>query len=650
MTNRYGLRFETGERRGEIIPITGSAFTVGRRPGNSLQVVEVSVSARHAELEVTGEGVLVRDLGSTNGTRVAGERIAERLLEPGVEILFGSVQFTFVDVREGAGSAARPVPAADPVASAALSQTVIQPAEGAIEWTAEKLARARRGSKLGPVVLLVAVAVGAASAWWYFGSGTGAAAGRTRPVEAAAGNLLADGYSFEEESIPWEASEEAPATFLQDERGRYSGHTGLSADLAGAEWARHLSQTVDTRPGRVLELAARTRTSGDAGLRIGVELGPDGTDEPTLLVWSPRVASTDFEETSLSVVAPIGFSRVRAVVSASAEEGGRADVDDVRLSGSGTGAPTHTLDEYKFFALGDPPTAAALARVDHVLLAGIEARPAGTLVGAEPSPLTASAEGDGIRLGFEGPAATLRLVASRIAVEGGLATMGEGGYAAYRSDFERSGVSDLLLGSETDLVRVRFASPVTVKGRSQGGSLVVRADLPADGSVFLQLRFRAERGEAVRLAGSADDAEARGNLGECLALWQSLLDEYPYERQFVERAEQTRSRLILAGHEEVQVLSRKLSRARFFRMLALYRECLGDARNIAERYAGSEVADAADDLAATIEAELAALEVDLDRDEVRRLEAIVAALEVEGSDGLAAQVRDYLEARYPRSR
>jgi hypothetical protein len=97
MQNRFSLRIESGERRGETVDVPPGGLTLGRRPGNSVQILDASVSGRHAELVVDGEGVLLRDLGSTNGTRVAGERISERRLTGGDEVLLGNVRMTFVD-------------------------------------------------------------------------------------------------------------------------------------------------------------------------------------------------------------------------------------------------------------------------------------------------------------------------------------------------------------------------------------------------------------------------------------------------------------------------------------------------------------------------------------------------------------------------
>ena len=57
------------------IRITTSPFTVGRRNSTSLTIDNPSVSGKHAELILEEGNLLVRDLGSTNGTFVNGMRI-----------------------------------------------------------------------------------------------------------------------------------------------------------------------------------------------------------------------------------------------------------------------------------------------------------------------------------------------------------------------------------------------------------------------------------------------------------------------------------------------------------------------------------------------------------------------------------------------
>ena len=72
---RVGLTFMTGPRRGKQVALTlGPMAVLGRVPGCALTLPEdPEVSSRHAELEALANGrVVLRDLGSTNGTRLNG--------------------------------------------------------------------------------------------------------------------------------------------------------------------------------------------------------------------------------------------------------------------------------------------------------------------------------------------------------------------------------------------------------------------------------------------------------------------------------------------------------------------------------------------------------------------------------------------------
>jgi EAL domain-containing protein (putative c-di-GMP-specific phosphodiesterase class I) len=60
----------------EKFPINVATFVLGRRPGVSLMLPSARVSGRHAEILVIGENLLIRDLGSTNGTYVNRRRVA----------------------------------------------------------------------------------------------------------------------------------------------------------------------------------------------------------------------------------------------------------------------------------------------------------------------------------------------------------------------------------------------------------------------------------------------------------------------------------------------------------------------------------------------------------------------------------------------
>ena len=77
----------------------GREAVIGRSAECELRVPSVAASRRHAAVFRRGDEVSVRDLGSTNGTLVNGEKISgERALEAGDRIEVGGVTITFCRV------------------------------------------------------------------------------------------------------------------------------------------------------------------------------------------------------------------------------------------------------------------------------------------------------------------------------------------------------------------------------------------------------------------------------------------------------------------------------------------------------------------------------------------------------------------------
>ncbi|GLZ44956.1 hypothetical protein Acsp06_11410 [Actinomycetospora sp. NBRC 106375] len=81
----------------EVVLLTGASVTIGRAEGNAVVLGhDTQVSSMHAVLQSYGAGWAIRDLGSTNGTVVAGERlVAERALRHGDTIQLGRTHLTF---------------------------------------------------------------------------------------------------------------------------------------------------------------------------------------------------------------------------------------------------------------------------------------------------------------------------------------------------------------------------------------------------------------------------------------------------------------------------------------------------------------------------------------------------------------------------
>lgn len=68
---------------GDPIPLLKSTLLVGRRESADIVLRFPNVSGTHCELSLVDGYWYVKDLGSSNGTKVNGQRITEKLLEPG---------------------------------------------------------------------------------------------------------------------------------------------------------------------------------------------------------------------------------------------------------------------------------------------------------------------------------------------------------------------------------------------------------------------------------------------------------------------------------------------------------------------------------------------------------------------------------------
>jgi len=80
------------------IALEQDRLTLGRSPDNDVVLGDSVVSRHHAILERIGTGWFIRDLNSSNGTDVNGDRvIGERVLRNGDEILIGRSRLVFHD-------------------------------------------------------------------------------------------------------------------------------------------------------------------------------------------------------------------------------------------------------------------------------------------------------------------------------------------------------------------------------------------------------------------------------------------------------------------------------------------------------------------------------------------------------------------------
>ncbi|HSH60151.1 MAG TPA: DUF3662 and FHA domain-containing protein [Acidimicrobiales bacterium] len=80
---------------GERVSVADKPLGIGRLAECEVVLADDSVSRRHAEVRRQGSQIVVADLGSTNGTKVNGERVAERVLDDGDVITVGNASLRF---------------------------------------------------------------------------------------------------------------------------------------------------------------------------------------------------------------------------------------------------------------------------------------------------------------------------------------------------------------------------------------------------------------------------------------------------------------------------------------------------------------------------------------------------------------------------
>ena len=82
------------------IELDRAVVVVGRHRWCDVRIASPRVSRRHCRLAVDRDGVLVRDLGSTNGTRINGRRVEEGVLRPGDELSIAHCRYHLAGLSE----------------------------------------------------------------------------------------------------------------------------------------------------------------------------------------------------------------------------------------------------------------------------------------------------------------------------------------------------------------------------------------------------------------------------------------------------------------------------------------------------------------------------------------------------------------------
>jgi signal transduction histidine kinase/pSer/pThr/pTyr-binding forkhead associated (FHA) protein len=89
-----------GRDQGTRFRLDGTTVTIGRGTSNQVQLHDTEVSREHAELMQRGDKLVLRDLGSSNGTFVNGSPVREHELASGDQLQLGRTLLLYTGVTE----------------------------------------------------------------------------------------------------------------------------------------------------------------------------------------------------------------------------------------------------------------------------------------------------------------------------------------------------------------------------------------------------------------------------------------------------------------------------------------------------------------------------------------------------------------------
>lgn len=89
------LHILSGQLEGKVFDLLEERVSIGRALDNTIRMEDGTVSHHHAMFVLDGDGYKLRDLNSTNGTRVNTMRVTETKLTNGDQVRIGSVEMRY---------------------------------------------------------------------------------------------------------------------------------------------------------------------------------------------------------------------------------------------------------------------------------------------------------------------------------------------------------------------------------------------------------------------------------------------------------------------------------------------------------------------------------------------------------------------------
>src|SRR5688572_25287093 len=112
----FQLKIAEGKDAGKEFLFEQDSVLIGRTPECDVVLYDAGVSRRHCRIFSEGDGYIVEDMGSANGTKVNGAPVKTQPLSDGDKLTLGPVVFAFAQVEveaEDPGTDGVGVPAAE---------------------------------------------------------------------------------------------------------------------------------------------------------------------------------------------------------------------------------------------------------------------------------------------------------------------------------------------------------------------------------------------------------------------------------------------------------------------------------------------------------------------------------------------------------
>jgi len=634
----FVLRFTSGEHAGRDVPLSGARTTLGRRPDNTVAFADVKVSGVHLEVARDGDGWVLRDLGSTNGTFLDGKKVTtEVALSHGDHVKVGVSDFQFVDLRRAA-----------PATAGAVGGDGAAAGSAAGAGRAAAAARsAPKGSKAAALAGLtgVVLVVGGAAAWYFLQQRAPLPASGHKVAPPPAGSLVAEEWSFESSGdvdALWNS--ELGDGFAARSGRAASGSYALSASVEGGQTTASKRQRVACAGGRGLhlsgQLAADDGAFGSVALRFLGDEAEGAAPRQFTVVAAQQAGGGSFAAFALDLAAPSWAKGVEVVVVARGE--GRVALDDLALvagaapEGKGKvgeldllpGGPcawyldhhAPLVELFEPFGSGLVAAAeegAAPAKVE--LPAGAfaaRARHSSGAIELEPGAAPFTAQGFALLLAPELSAQGVTLLREKSS---------DRRYGAFTADH----VQKLLLGAAAERFEVAFSSPVAVTATPRGDALRLEIATPAATTASLRADFSKEQKEASELYARAQEEWRGGRAGGALLKLRDIRDRLPHDEKTVELARKLEGEIVPKLEEELRLVDAEAAGAEFLGSLDHYRRTLARATTLLKQ---AEGLDAARDFAPRVErmkATVDAMERERREEEARRLLRLARAYEAQ---------------------